>query len=173
MRDAQSELVPGAKDFDTALPLSKWRTTTISIRPSEPALSKTCHQIRSETLAIFYGENIFRASPFFPDCRKFLLGLQPAKRMMLRHVYIGSHPSCPHPPSIHPPSALPGYEPCMHRGKQWLSDMAKWLKDNDIELTDGVVWVRARVAGADYSEWTNDPKGECGCGSCSDNDSPG
>lgn len=58
------------------------------IRPSEPTLTKTCRQICTETLPIFYGENAFVDSSYIPDCRKFLLGLTPAKQRMLPQVHV-------------------------------------------------------------------------------------
>ena len=127
----------------------KDKYTCAPFRLAEPSLPRVCRQIRAETLSVFYGCNIFRASLFNLGCGGFISKLPPEKRTMLRQVRIF-------------------YRMDRNREKdrlcgKWAENRLKgveWtLRDIGLGVPEGSLYVAVQVTEHERI-WTNEP-GEC------------
>lgn len=125
-------LYPKAESVDIVLSRTKPYPPDISlsaVRPSEPSLTKTSRQIRAEALPGFYGEKVFKDSYYFPDCRKFLLGLTPAKQRMLKQIVVAAWGA-----------RLSAFvSPTCVSNEDKLEAMQRWVRKNGIEIGDEVI----------------------------------
>lgn len=127
------------------------------VRPSEPALSQTCRQLRAEVLPVFYGENVFCDSVYDRECRGFLLGLTAAKRGMLRAVRVRAR------------SASPWMQfgwPCARKERAKVEEVGRWMAEEGVVVGEGVVQVEVRAKGDAEARWTSEPSGECAFRMC-------
>ena len=142
----------GQLSFDEAILWNQRFHGMAVVRPIEPALSKVCHQLRTEVLPMFYGENIWTWMDYVGsvECRDFILALTPAKRMMLRTVHFEDAGTS-----------------CVHHKKIRMGKWNTWLKANNIRLVAGAVQVRVWLSANDCDEiWTSEPTGECKISAC-------
>ena len=124
-------------------------------RPAEPSLTRTCLQIRAETLPIFYGCNVFANSQFYDmGCQRFLSWLTADKRKMLRHVYVG--PGAELPPAFE-------YSLSREQAKRRLDVVLGWLSEREFELPKGSLYVATIAGHGAPVVWTNAPEVEDVC----------
>lgn len=131
---------------------------------SEPALTRTCRQIRQDTLPIFYGRNIFCDTPVDLCCIKFLLYLTPEKRKMLKSLRI-AHWKYYAETFLHIDGGPPGN--CAMNVCARLARMKQWLQKNGLELADDALHFQMMLDDASVV-WNNKLNRRCELQCCSD-----
>lgn len=149
--------VDDIEDGDLGLP-------TALFRPSEPSLTRTSHQVRDETLPIYYGQNTYRDSIRDPYCTKLLRFLTPERRLMLKRVQIEHHPNTVYP------GGRRINELCAVKAKDDLEQVHTWLQKNQLQLSEGTMRVAVKLQDNGPLVWTNDPRGRCELRRCHGND---
>jgi len=124
-------------------------------RPAEPSLTKTCRQIRAESLPVFYGGNAFRSTSYDRNCKRFISWLAPEKRMMLKNIQLGAD-------NVHTRF-------CATRARLRLDRMDSWLEKKDIELSPRTLRVAVQLRTDVAVEWVVEPTEKCELTGCCGN----
>jgi len=124
-------------------------------RPAEPSLTKTCRQIRAESLPVFYGGNAFRSTSYDSNCKRFISWLAPEKRMMLKNIRLATYNTT--------------VQFCVNDARRRLAKMGLWLEKKGIELSPRTLRVAVQLRNDVPVKWVVEATEKCELAGCCGN----
>ena len=147
---------------DDLMKLEPANNKLFGLHPSmkDPALTRTCRSIRSETLSIFYSMNTFEFTRLCNAsssiaCFRFLRHLAPLKRLLLKNVQWGDSDGNLLDCELY--SFDSNDEHCCGvAAKRALSVLQDWLASEDIVVRDGALQIAVRCSKGGPLEYVSD-----------------